>query len=179
MMEFRNLLLELTISNLWCCVWFHHISSGNWPAWLVMCQQWRTVAMAWHKRGYFEREEPSLDKKVKLRFNLSHVQDRAIKVISGPLSHDQSSGQLPEEVWWNHTQCRKLLISSSPVLLTTAEIPWDCICQSPIYQSVHVRSLMNERKLTDSEPTNLQNFVKFCRKLSLPPARCEIWVTKK
>ena len=41
-----------------------------------------------------------LNKKGGLRYNLSNAWDRAIKPIPGHLSHDHSTSQLPEEVWW-------------------------------------------------------------------------------
>ena len=53
----------------------------------------------WHRRGIMEAiwervEEPSLNKKEGLRYNLSHAWDRAIKLIPGRLSHDHSSGSV-------------------------------------------------------------------------------------
>ena len=51
----------------------------------------------WHRRGIKEAiwervEEPSLNKKGGLRYNLPHAWDRAIKLIPSRLSHDQTSG---------------------------------------------------------------------------------------
>ena len=53
----------------------------------------------WHRRGIKEAiweqvEEPSLNKKGGLNYNLSHAWDQAIKLIPGRLSHDHSSGSV-------------------------------------------------------------------------------------
>ena len=53
----------------------------------------------WHRRSIKEAiwervEEPSLNKKGGLRFNLSHAWDRAIKLIPSHLSHEHSSGSV-------------------------------------------------------------------------------------